>query len=293
MRNIFKGISGIKVLAHESLKKHTSFRIGGKAKYFVKIYHHKALLEVMRVIKKNSLKYLIIGAGTNILFRDQGFDGAVLKLMGEFRKVKNCKNRFFCGAGVLIRDFIINATKSGYGGVEFLAGIPGSIGGAVKGNAGAFGHSISEVVKRVMIIDSKFVNRIIPRNKLIFEYRSCNIPEKAVITAVEINLKKSPKKMIERKIKQYLRIRWEKQPKGFSAGSFFKNPLPWSAGQLIEECGLKGTRIGGATVSRKHANFIINSDNAKAQDVIKLMNVIKKRVKKIKGIDLEPEVRII
>ncbi|MGB9721687.1 MAG: UDP-N-acetylmuramate dehydrogenase [bacterium] len=293
MKNIFKAINGIKVLTNESLKKYTSFRIGGEAKYFIKIYDQNALLKVMEIIRRHRLKYLIIGAGTNILFRDQGFNGVVLKLMGDFRRVINCKNRFVCGAGVLIKEFIDKAMRSGYGGVEFLAGIPGSLGGAVKGNAGAFGHSVSEVVKRVVILDSNLKEKVIQQNRLMFKYRHSNIPEKAIITAIEIHLKKSSRKIIERKIRYYLRARWERQPRGFSAGSFFKNPLPLSAGKLIEECGLKGMRVGGALVSKKHANFIMNYDNAKAKDVIRLMQVIRRKVKKMKGIDLEPEVRIL
>jgi UDP-N-acetylmuramate dehydrogenase len=280
-------------MTNESLKKYNSFKIGGNARYLVKIYNEKALLEVMKRIKRNRLRYLVIGAGTNILFRDQGYDGVVIKLMGDFKKILNHNHRFVVGAGVLIKDFLKIIKISGYGGVEFLAGIPGSIGGAVRGNAGAFGHSISERVKSVVVIDSKLRKKVIPRKKIVFNYRYSNISEKAIITAVGFWLKKCPRKMIEKRIRDYLKIRWEKQPRGFSAGSFFKNPLPLSAGQLIEECGLKGKKVGGAFVSKKHANFIINTGEARASDVIELMKIVKDRVKKIKGINLEPEVRIV
>ncbi|MGQ9464583.1 MAG: UDP-N-acetylmuramate dehydrogenase [bacterium] len=293
MKACFKGINGIKIMKNEPLKKYTSFRIGGKASYFIKVYNQRALFAVMKVIKRKKMRYLIIGEGTNVLFQDKGYDGVIIKLMGSFRKIKNCGEMFLCGAGTTISNFLNQAMKKGYGGAEFLAGIPGSIGGAVMGNAGAFGHAISEIVERLIIIDAQLEKRIVPRDDVIFRYRYSNIAEGSIIVAVELKMKKSSKKVIQEKIKNHLEIRWEKQPRGLSAGSFFKNPLPLSAGQLIEECGLKGLRIGDAQVSEKHANFIINLGQAKAQDVIRLMKVVRAQVKRMKGIDLQPEVRII
>lgn len=293
MKKILKRIKGIKVMEDEPLKRHTSFKIGGNANFFIKVYNQNALFEVMRIIKKYKLKYLIIGEGTNILFSDKGFNGVVIKLMGSFRRIKNYENIFLCGAGTTIGHFLNKAMKMGYGGAEFLAGIPGSLGGAVKGNAGAFGHAISEIVERLIILDLQLEKRIVPRDEVVFGYRYSNIAKGAIIMAVELKMKKSPRKIIQEKIKNYLETRGEKQPRGFSAGSFFKNPLPLSAGQLIEECGLKGLRIGDAQVSEKHANFIINLGQAKAQDVIRLMKIIKAQVKKMKRINLQPEVRII
>lgn len=293
MKVHFKGINGIKIMKNEPLKKYTSFRIGGNAFYFIKVYNQRALFAVMKVIKKHKMRYLILGEGTNVLFPDKGYNGVIIKLMGSFRKIKNYREMFLCGAGTTIDDFLNKAMAKGYGGAEFLAGIPGSIGGAVIGNAGAFGHAISEIVERLIILDSKLEKRTVPRNEVIFRYRYSNMAEGVIIMAVELKMKKLPQKIIQDKIKNYLETRWKKQPGDFSAGSFFKNPLPLSAGQLIEECGLKGLRIGDAQVSEKHANFIINLGQAKAQDVIKLMKIVKARVKKMKGIDLQPEVRII
>ncbi len=293
MKKIFKGIKGIKIMGNEPLKKHTSFKIGGNAKFFIKVYNQKALLAVMKIIKKYKMKYLIIGEGTNILFSDRGFNGVVIKLMGSFRSIKNSGDVFLCGAGVSIKSFLNKAMKMGYGGAEFLTGIPGSIGGAVKGNAGAFGHAISELIEQLIILDAQLMKKIIPQEKILFAYRYSNIPEHSIIMAVELRMKKLSRRVIQSRIKKYLKIRWEKQPDNYSAGSFFKNPLPLSAGKLIEECGLKGMRIGDAMVSEKHANFIINLGQAKAQDVIKLMKIVKARVKKMKNVSLEPEVRII
>uniref|UniRef100_A0A7V3RHW0 UDP-N-acetylenolpyruvoylglucosamine reductase n=1 Tax=candidate division WOR-3 bacterium TaxID=2052148 RepID=A0A7V3RHW0_UNCW3 len=293
MKEIFKEIKGLKVFKDESLKRYSSFRIGGKARYLIKVYNQKALIDTMEVIKKEGLKYIVIGEGTNILFGDEGFDGVVIKLMGEFRKIKNEKNIFICGGGALIKTLLKKCLYSGYGGAEFLAGIPGSIGGAIKGNAGAFGRSISEIIKSIKLLNSCLKTKVVERDELDFDYRYSNIPDDSIILGAELILKKMDKKKIKKNIEKFLKLRWEKQPRGHSAGSFFKNPKPFSAGRLIEECGLKGYRIGDAMVSKKHANFIINRGRAKAEDVIKLMEIIKKEVKKKTGILLEPEVRII
>ncbi|MEO0156331.1 MAG: UDP-N-acetylmuramate dehydrogenase [candidate division WOR-3 bacterium] len=288
-----KILKGIKVFENEPLKDYCSLRIGGKVRYLIKVYNKKALLETLKFINKRQLKFIVIGEGTNILFLDEGYNGAVIKLMGEFRKIKSTKNIFICGGGALIKNFINKAAESGYGGMEFLAGIPGSIGGAVKGNAGAFGKSISEILRQVTLLDLKGKIKKINRDKIKFDYRFSNIPDSAIIIEAEFKLKKAEKKIIKRRIAEILRMRWQKQPRGLSAGSFFKNPRPLSAGKLIEECGLKGLRVGDATISKKHANFIINLGRAKAKDVLKLVRIVKKKVKEIKGVELEPEVRII
>jgi len=293
MKNLFKEVKGIKVFENEPLKKYSSLRIGGNARYLIKIYNMEALLKTIDLINRRRLKFMVIGEGTNILFSDKGFNGVVIKLMGEFKKIDRTKNIFLCGGGALIKDFINKAAESGYSGMEFLAGIPGSIGGAVKGNAGAFGKSISEIVKQVTILDTKARVKKISRDKIKFDYRYSSIPDNSIIVEVEFKLKKGERKIIKRKIEEFLKMRWQKQPKGFSAGSFFKNPKPLSAGKLIEECGLKGFRVGDAVISKKHANFIINLGGAKAEDVLTLVKIVKKRVKEIKGVELEPEVRVL
>ncbi len=293
MKNIFRGIMGIRVLTQEPLKKHTSFRIGGRARYFLYVENQKALMEVMKVIKKHRMKYLVIGQGTNILFRDSGFNGVIIKLQGDFKRITHCKNLFVSGAGVTIDDFLNTAASLNYGGAEYLAGIPGTIGGAVKSNAGAFGHSISELVANVTIFEAGKRMISVQGDKINFGYRHSDISDRAIILAVTLRMKKKPRNLIKREMRKFLELRWKKQPSGFSAGSFFKNPLPLSAGKLIEECGLKGTRVGGAVISKKHANFIINRGRAKAMDVIRLMKIVKQKVKAAKGIELEPEVRIV
>ncbi len=293
MKKIFNGLKGIKVFENVPLKDYCSLRIGGNVRYLIKVYKQRALLETLGLIKKWGLKFIVIGEGTNILFPDKGYNGVVIKLMGEFRKIERTNNTFLCGGGALIKNFINKAAELGYGGMEFLAGIPGTIGGAIKGNAGAFGKSISEIVRQVTLLDLKTGIKIMDREKIKFDYRFSSIPNNSIIIEAEFKLKKAKKIIIKRRITEFLRMRWQKQPKGFSAGSFFKNPRPLAAGKLIEECGLKGFRVGDAAVSKKHANFIINLGRAKAKDVLKLVRLVKRRVKEIKGIELEPEVRIV
>ncbi|MEO0216081.1 MAG: UDP-N-acetylmuramate dehydrogenase [candidate division WOR-3 bacterium] len=293
MKNIFKGIKGIRALTNEPLKKHTSFRIGGRARYFIDVYKQQGLLALLAVIKKRRLKYFILGAGTNVLFSDSGFNGVVIRLKGDFKIIENKGEIFSVGAGVLLKDLLKKAAELGYGGAEFLAGIPGTLGGAIKGNAGAFGGSISEIVKGVFILDRNLKVRYLSKEELDFGYRHSRIDDKTVILSAELKFSKKKKDKIKSRMEAYLKMRWEKQPDGYSAGSFFKNPLPMSAGALIDECGLKGTRMGDAVVSEKHANFILNLGRAKAADVIRLVNFIKKTVKKKKGVELQPEVRIV
>ncbi|MEO0137635.1 MAG: UDP-N-acetylmuramate dehydrogenase [candidate division WOR-3 bacterium] len=293
MKALFNGIKGLKVLENETLSAYTSFHIGGKARYLLKVYKQPALFEAMTIIKKRKLKYCVLGAGTNLLFGDKGFAGAVIKLLGEFQRIEGQKGIFSCGSGVLIKDLIKKAMEEGYGGIEFLSGIPGTIGGAVKGNAGAFGKAIADVLLSITVLDPKLRIKKIPRDELKFAYRSSSIPEGYIILGADFKLRKMDKRMIAAKVSEILKIRRQRQPRGFSAGSFFKNPLPLSAGKLIEECGLKGLRIGGAMVSKKHANFIMNVGNARAEDVLRLMRIIKRKVKLLKGVELEPEVRII
>lgn len=293
MANIFKGLRCIRVLRNEPLKRHTSIRIGGEADYFVKVYNQKALLEVLKVIKKRRLKYIILGAGTNVLFGDKGYKGVVISLHGDFKSIKRWAGGFIAGSGLLIRDLLKKCLETGYAGAEFLAGIPGTIGGAIKGNAGAFGHSISEIVKEVSILDEKFNIKDYKREEIEFGYRHSGIEDKKIILSAKIELKKMDRKKIEKAIKDYLKKRRMNQPKEPSLGCFFKNPLPESAGKLIDECGLKGRRFGDAMVSERHANFIVNIGRARAVNVLKLAGFIKKKVKKEKGIELKPEVRIV
>lgn len=293
MKNPFTRVPGIKVKAREPLSDHTSFRIGGEARYFVVVNSKRALRRVLEIIRRERIPYFLIGAGTNILVSDSGFSGVVLKLSGWFKRMAQDKSSFRCGSAVMIRDLLEVATRTGYGGAEFLAGIPGTIGGAIRGNAGAFGHAIAELTNIVFLMDEYGVERGRARAEISFVYRNSDIDRSHIITAVELRLSKEKSKVIQSMIDRNLNLRLERQPAGYSAGSYFKNPPGHAAGELIEMCGLKGMSIGDAEVSRKHGNYIINRGHARAADVIELAEKIKRVVSMQTGIELEEEVQLL
>jgi len=293
MRNPFSRISNTRLIFNESLADHTSFRIGGKARFFVYVYTEKALIEVLRLIRKHGFPYFVIGAGTNVLVGDSIFPGIVLKLGGVFKRMTWRHGLVRCGAGVMISDFLRKALDRGYGGGEFLAGIPGTIGGAVKGNAGAFGCSISDIVVGALVVGRNGGGNFLTRGDLDFSYRKSSVRNGCAIIAADLVMIRDSRRNIRKKIDENLKRRMERHPVGYSAGSFFKNPPGHAAGKLIEMCGLKGLSVGDAIVSEKHGNYIINRGAASAADVIALAKKIKEAVFEKTGIQLEEEVKLL
>jgi UDP-N-acetylmuramate dehydrogenase len=289
----FRVITGITVLKNEPLSRHTSFHIGGRADYFIRAYSRKALIRVLSVIKKRRFRYTIIGAGTNVLVSDRGFRGIIIRLDGVFKKIRRKDQYFLCGAGVLINNLMKYTTGLGYGGAEFLAGIPGTVGGAIRGNAGAFGHSIADITDSITVITECGMEKDMAKEEIGFAYRSSRIRKNAIIVSALLRLKKRKRREIMKTINKNLLYRRQRHPSGYSAGSFFKNPPGFSAGKLIEECGLKGFRVGNAEVSRRHANYIINCGQARASDVMRLAAKVKEIVWEKKGIVLKEEVKIL
>jgi len=290
MKNPFSNIEGIKVIREEGLAKHTSFNIGGAAQYFVYVYSKKALKSVLKTIRRRQMRYFIIGAGTNLLVSDHGFRGVVLKMGGAFKRMTLRNGLCHCGGGLLIEEFLNRAMKQGYGGAEFMAGIPGTVGGAIKGNAGAFGNSVSDITERVFFMDRHGSERTRTKKEVGFSYRRSRITKWEFVTAVDMTLKKQNPKAVLSRLNQNLRRRQRKHPSGFSAGSFFKNPPGCAAGKLIERCGLKGQSVGDAVVSEKHGNYILNRGSARAADVLTLAAQIRNKVLAETGINLEQEV---
>ena len=261
-----KQLSGIK--RNVSLKEFTTFRIGGKAKYFFVAKNEKELIEAVRFAKDNKLPFFILGGGSNLLVSDKGFKGLVIK------------------AG---RPLALYVSK----GLEWAAGIPGTVEGAVFGNAGAFRGSMKDEVEAVKVFNVKTEKTSVFENKdCKFAYRSSIFKKKKNLIILSVKIKS--KKINSNKIKEYLKIKKERQPLGYpSAGSIFKNPLNYSAAELIEKCGLKGKKIGGAKISEKHANFIVNLSKARSKDVKSLINLVKKEVKKKFKINLEEEIQFL
>lgn len=284
----------MRYLRNVPLKKHASFKIGGLADYFCVPKTVSEIKEALDFAEKNKLRVAVIGAGTNLLMHDEEFNGLVIKLSRGLNWIKIDNKCARVGAGVLLPRLIKALSKSGLGGLEFLAGIPGSVGGAVVMNAGAWGKEIGKHVEQIRVLDEEGQERTISKRDLGFAYRKSRVQKTEwIVTEVTFRLREKNKKAIKNKINEYLIKRRTSQPLGTpNSGSVFKNPKGDFAGRMIEAAGCKGLRVGDAQVSLKHANFIVNLGEAKADDVIKLMTRIQKTVKDKFKILLEPEIKI-
>jgi len=279
----------LEIKENEQLKNHSSFRIGGPARYFVVVKNKEEILEAIKFTEEKKLKYFILGGGSNVLFSDNGLDGVIIKIENCKLKIENSK--IIAGSGTLLSQIMMAATEAGLSGLEWGIGIPGTIGGCVAGNCGAFGKSISESVKKIKTLDKEY-----SKEECEFEYRNSKFKKPSnpeIITEVELELQPRDKEIIKTQISNNLAQRKDRIPPYPSIGCIFKNPKPLAAGSLIDQCGLKRTRIGDAQISDLHANIIVNIGNAKAQDVLELIKLCKKKVKEKFGVDLEEEIVVI
>lgn len=300
-----------------SLDRYTAFKIGGKARYFFEARNIEDLMEAIKSAKKLKLPFFILGGGANVLFSDKGFNGLVIKIkMTDFGFLKN---KIIAEAGAQLGDLVWLSRKESLKGLEWAAGIPGTIGGAVYGNAQAFGNKISEIVESAEALDVKSLKiKKLSKKECRFDIKSSLFKKNKnlIILSVILKLKKGDRKKIEESIKEHLEYRKKHHPLNFpSAGSVFINiestirnkkileKYPKlkefnkkriiHAGYLAEECGLKGEKIGGAQISEKHGNFIVNFNNAKAEDVKKLIKLMKREIKNKFGLLLKEEIQII
>ncbi|MDR0485272.1 MAG: UDP-N-acetylmuramate dehydrogenase [Elusimicrobiota bacterium] len=282
---------GCKALKDEMLSKHVSFKIGGPADYLVEIPAKEALKEFFRQIQTD--KVFVLGGGTNILFDSGGFRGAVIKLTGCFEEFSFDGETLTCGSAALLPLLVSESAKRNLSGLEFCAGIPGTVGGALFGNAGTPQGNISDALQSCEVfnaVSGEF--EILNQAEIEFEYRRSSI--KGIICGAVFSLKSGRENDILNLISAALDRRKHSQPSGvLSAGCIFKNPPHLSAGKLIDECGLKGRKIGGAQISQKHANFIINCGNAQSADVLELIEIARAEAEKQFGVKLETEIRII
>lgn len=278
----------------ESMSRHTSWKTGGVADYF---YSPADIDDLSVFISEVPMEMSIVwvGLGSNLLVRDGGISGVVISVVGVLDKLEFINgNEISIGAGVSCVKAARFAAKAGYGGIEFLAGIPGSIGGALAMNAGAYGGEIWRNIKRVETINRKGERKIYSKSHFEIGYRSVSIPKDEWFTACDIELKLSEKSIVTENIKKMLSERAEAQPLGqLSCGSVFRNPSEDHAAFLIESCGLKGKHVGGACVSEKHANFIINMGDATSLDIERLIELIRTTVYEKHAVKLIPEVRVI
>lgn len=286
-----------------SLGKYTSFSIGGPADAVAIVETKKELRALLGFVAEEKLPWRVLGRGTNVLARDEGFAGVILLLGEEFKSVGEPQEKsagtmvLQSGGGCGLGKLSYSCIEMGLSGLEFGCGIPGSLGGAVVMNAGAWGEDMASVVRSVTLVTA-VGEMTLAGEELDFGYRHWRGFEqyqgKAVVTAVELGLVKKDPKEIRDRCSNFQERRKAAQPIPYAnAGSFFKNPKNDSAGRLIEASGLKGTSIGGAMVSEQHANFLVNRGGATASDMLSLMKVVQDRVRNDKGIKLEPEVHFI
>jgi len=290
--NWLKQLRG-RVKRNEPLSRHTTFGIGSRASFFIEPEDASGLKELLSALKREKLPIRLIGSGSNLLAKDKKLDGAVIKLSSPFfRKIRSEGNILEAGGGAALPALLKYASAHNLAGLEFLAGIPGTVGAGLVMNAGIPGKEIGGVVLDAEVMDYRGRIRRLKKNDMGLAYRKSGL-DKYIVISARFKLKPDKKAAIEKRIKGLLKKRLDTQDYSRrSAGCAFKNPAGASAGKLIDACGLKGARIGGAYVSDKHANFIINRGDARAADVLKLMKLIQKKVKSRFKIELEPEIKI-
>lgn len=285
--------AGCIVLYDEPMEKHTTFKIGGPADLLITAETKEQLRAALRKAKELSVPYHILGRGSNLLVSDDGIRGAVIALAGEFQDVRVEENTITCGAAVMLTALCKAALDNGLSGLEFAWGIPGSAGGALFMNAGAYGSEMKNVVTSCtcMTPDGSICTMLPEELQLAYRHSVFHETE-AVILTVTVTLQPGDPKEIGDAMEDFITRRKTKQPLEYpSAGSVFKRPEGYYAGALIEQCGLKGKQIGGAMVSEKHAGFIINVGNATCKDVLDLVRLIQETVKRETGVTLECEIR--
>lgn len=279
----------------EDMKKHTTFKAGGKAAFLVTPDSEEKVKELIRFFKENEIANYIIGNGSNLLVRDEGFDGVILEIGSKLSEVVVNENKITAQAGALLSKTANQAYKSGLSGMEFASGIPGSVGGGVAMDAGAYGGELKDIVETVTMCDENGEEITLTVDEMDFSYRHSIVQDKnyIVLSATFALTPKEPEKILET-MNDLNQRRRDKQPLEYpSAGSTFKRPEGYFAGKLIQDAGLKGYSVGGACVSEKHSGFVINKGGATATDIITLIGDVQKIVKEKFGVELEPEVKIL
>lgn len=278
----------------EPMSRHTTFRVGGPADVFA-TPDERTLPDVIRLCRTYGLPCQVIGNGSNLLVGDKGIRGLVISMVSGMDLLRTEGDKVEAGAGTLLSKTALAAAAAGLTGMEFAAGIPGSIGGAVVMNAGAYGGEMKDIVESVSVLDAEGCAKTLGRGELRFGYRASSILENGyIVTKVVLRLTRGDKDAVFARMNELKEMRREKQPLEYpSAGSTFKRPEGYYAGKLIMDAGLRGYQVGGAQVSEKHCGFVINRDHATADDIRRLMRDVSDIVKKQSGVALEPEVKMI
>ena len=280
----------------EPMRNHTSFCLGGPAKLLIKPKDEETLIEILREIKKNNYNFYILGNCTNIIVKDKGFDGIIIKLKNKLKDLKKVSDtEIYAGAGVSLKKVSEFAMENSLTGLEFAHGIPGSLGGGVVMNAGAYDGEMKNVIKSVRLLDENFKVIEVSCQDMNFSYRHSLVQERdLVVLGATFSLSQGNKDDIREKYEEFDKRRAEKQPLDLpSAGSTFKRPTGYFAGKLIDDSGLRGFTHNGAGISEKHCGFVVNKNNATAKDVLETIEIVQKVVHDKFGVNLEREVKII
>ena len=280
-------------LMNESLKKHTTYGIGGPADLMIFPKSKQDLIKVVEIINKNKIQLAILGSGSNVLVSDNGIRGAVISLKNSLKQIEVDDNILYAECGTMLGKIVKHAVKNNLIGLENLNGVPGTLGGALIMNAGAWGGEISENLIHVEVINSKSEIQKIQKKDLNFSYRQSSFNKDDILLSAKFNLKKADKDIIKENFIEAQSGRKKSQPLNKrSAGSLFKNPKNNSAGKLLDEAGLKGFSIGDAKISEKHANFFINDGDASSKDMLMLIKKAHKEVKDKFNVNLSLEVKL-
>lgn len=285
---------GSVVLPAEPLSRRTTLRVGGAADIYVEPATEADLAQACRLCHRRNLPLFVLGRGSNLLVRDGGIRGVVIGLMHPgFSVVEVSGDRVCCGAGARVRAVSMAARQAGLSGLEFLEGIPGSVGGALRMNAGAMGAWMFQVVDTVRCMEPDGSVKELEGKVMGAVYRECAWLQTRIAVSAVLRGWPAPRSEIEQRAQGYNQKRWSTQPAAPSAGCVFKNPASIPAGRLIEELGLKGTKMGGAVISKVHGNFIVNEGGASAGDVLGLIELVREKARETRGIELETELQII
>lgn len=295
IRNKIENMNLGKILYNEPMKNHTTFKIGGPADIVIIPTTEEELIKSVKFCRENQVEFMIMGNGSNLLVKDGGIRGIVIKIGEGFNAIKIENTTVFCEAGALLSEVSNAVLEHSLQNFEFASGIPGTIGGAITMNAGAYGGEMKDVVANVRVLDNDNNVRTYETKDMNFRYRNSRVGDEGLIVlSIELSLESGDYNTIDEKIKELTHKRKSKQPLEFpSGGSTFKRPEGYFAGKLIEDSGLCGLRHRGAMVSDKHCGFVINKDNANCSDVLHLISVIQKVVKDKYDVVLETEIKII
>ena len=280
----------------EPLKNHTTFKIGGNCIALIEPREVSDIVETIKICRENNIKFFVIGNGSNLLVPDEGYNGVIIKLKGEFSTIQVEGEYLIVNSGAKLSEIYTVAYENSLTGFEFASGIPGTIGGAIYMNAGAYGGEMKDIVESVEVLDlDNFELRELKNEELEFSYRKSIIQRKNyIVTTIKLKLQKGNKEEISSKVEELNKMRSDKQPLEYpSCGSVFKRPEGYFAGKLIQDAGLQGLTVGGAQVSKKHAGFMVNINSATCEDYKNLIKEVQKKVLEDSGVELECEVKIL